>query len=84
MPHTPPVFDLCHLPTKTYHGTNPVKAVVDIVLGHADATISEVHIQNLVLEGDVASLPAIARPPMGAIPVNHFTQLAFLKRRDGT
>ena len=36
-------------------------------------------VKQCVIDGEMEQLPIIARPPPGAIPINHFTQTAFIK-----
>ena len=35
-------------------------------------------IKQAVVEGDSEALPPVARPPVGAVAVNHFHQMAFI------
>lgn len=76
-PYCPPTIDLADLSTRDFHMHSPVKAVVDVILNH-EAVIVEADVKKLVNEGDMDSLPAIAKPPPGAVHVNHFTQVACI------
>ena len=78
VPYTEPNLGWEDLTIRDWHGRNPVKAVVDVILNY-DGDIQEQHIKKCVIEGEMEDMPSIHRPPVGAIPVNHFTQTAFVK-----
>jgi len=81
VPYTVPNIGLLDLTTRDF-GRNPVKGLVDIVLNHR-ADFGEDDVKMCVLDGEMESLPWIARPPPGAVPVNHFTQTAFIDTEGG-
>ena len=79
-PHSAPVFNIGDLPTRAWHGANPIKAVVDVVIGHEDPSITEASVRNAEIDWDFTSLPAVARQPASAIAVNNFIQVALIKQ----
>ena len=82
VPLCAPTIDICDLTVNDYHGRNPVKHIVDIILNH-QSPISESVIKRCVNDGDLDALPPIARPPPGAVPVNYFQQVAFIPVANG-
>jgi hypothetical protein len=70
-------IDLCDLTTRDFQRRNPVKAIVDVILNH-NGNFTEADVKKCVTDGDMDALPAIAKPPVGAAAVNHFTQTAFI------
>ena len=77
VPFAAPTIVLCDLNVRDWHAYSPVKAVVDIILNHR-TDITEADVKRCVLAGDIEALPAVARPPVGAMHVNHCTQIAFI------
>ena len=77
IPYYEPTIHICDLTLKDFYGKNAVKAVVDVVLNHHGA-FTEDDVKRLMMEDDLGNLPDVARPPVGAVPVNHFTQIAFI------
>ena len=72
--------DFFDLTTRPFHSKNPVKHIIDIVIGHEDASITEAAVQLAVCDGELDKLPAVARPPLGSIAVNQWIQTAFIPR----
>ena len=81
-PYKVPSIDFKDLPIREYFGVNPIKAVVDVIIGH-DERFDEEVIKRNVVDGEMDALPAICQPPVGAAVINHFSQTAFVKRSDG-
>ena len=77
-PYMPPNIDLCDLTIKDFHAGANYKHVVDIITNH-DATFTEADVKKCLIDGELENLPAIAKPPPSAIPVNHFAQIAFVE-----
>ena len=82
VPFSEPRIGLEDLTVRPWHGQNPVKTVVDIILNHEEA-ISESQVKKCVVDSTLEELPSIARPPPGAVAVNHWTQTAFIPSAAG-
>ena len=59
-PFTGSNIDLGDLTVRDFNIANPVKAVVDIILNHR-ADIDEMRVKQAVMDGDMESLPDIAK-----------------------
>ena len=77
VPLCPPVVDLADLNLKDFNRCSPVKHVVDVVVNY-HYHLEESDIKQAVIEGDTEALPPVARPPIAAVAVNHFQQMAFI------
>ena len=71
------IIDINTLMLLDFHGRNPVKSMVDIVLDHT-SPIDADQIKTLVVDGELDQLPLILKSPDGAPDIKHFTQTAII------
>ena len=79
VPHYEPNIGLCDLNIVDWNARNPVKHLVDIIVGY-DGPMDAAQVQCNIIDAEPEKLPVVLRPPVGHLPVNHFVQSAVIRR----